>query len=787
MKAIDRKLWRDLWGMRGQALAIALVIVSGVAVFVMSLSTLDSLLVTRDTYYQNNRFAEVFVSLKRAPESLAPRIRDIPGVQQVETRVLALAKMEVEGFDDPVTGRLVSIPDHGPSLLNQIYLRKGRLITPGRDDEAVVSEAFANAHGLEPGDKLEAIINGRRKTLTLVGMAESPEYIYQIAPGAMFPDFKRFGVLWMGRSPLASANDMDGAFNSLSLTLASGAQLEDVIERLDNLLEPYGGRGAYGRQDQFSNQFLTEELKQLQTLATVFPVIFLGVAAFLLNVVISRLVSTQREQIAGLKAFGYSNLAVGVHYTKLVLLIVSFGILGGLALGVWLGRGLSEIYTEFYRFPFLLYTLQPGVVVFAALISATTSIAGTLFSVRRAALLPPAQAMRPQPPASYRVAFIERIGLQRWLSQPTRMIGRHIERKPVKSLLSIIGLAFACAIMMVGRFQEDAIDYMVGVQFGISQREDLSVTFVEPASQRALYSLQSLEGVEHVEGFRAMPVRLRFEHRNYRTLVEGVEPAGQLFRVLDTRLQSVDLPAEGVVLTDHLGKILGVGVGDLLTIEMLEGSRSVVQVPVVGLTKQFLGVRAYMQREVLNRLLGEGLAISGVYLTVDPLHQSEVYAALNNMPRVAGVVIREASIRSFYDTLAQTILFFTSVATLLGSIIAFGVVYNSARIALSERARELASLRVLGFTRGEIAYILLGELAVFTLISIPLGFLIGWGLCGYLAANLQSDLYRVPLILELDTYAFAAAVVLVSAGISAYLIWRQLAKLDLVAVLKTKE
>jgi putative ABC transport system permease protein len=787
MKAIDKKLWRELWGMRLQALAIAMVIVSGVSIFIMSLSTLDSLFETRQRYYIEHHFAEVFASLKRAPLSLVKRIEDIPGVDKVETRVVAYVNLDVAGFADPVSGHLISLPDNSRGLLNQIYLREGRLFEPGRDNEVVISEEFARAHRFKPGDTLHATINGRRKKLTIVGIALSPEYIYQIAPGAMFPDYKRYGVLWMARKPLATAYDMDGAFNNVTLTITRGTHVETLLDQLDNLLKPYGGIGAIARKDQLSHRFLSEELKQQRTIATVFPVIFFGVAAFLLNVVISRLVSLEREEIAVLKAFGYSNFAVGVHYAKLVVMIVAIGIVGGIILGIQFGHGLSHLYMEFYSLPFMIYVLKPQVIVAAAVISIGVALIGTVYAVRNAAKLPPAQAMRPEPPAIYHATLVERLGLQRLFSQPMRMILRHIERKPLKALLTTLGIAMACGIIMVSGFQEGSIDYMVQVQYGMSQREDLIAIYTEPTSEHSLYSLRSLKGVEHAEGFRTVPAKLQFEHRSYRTAINGIDPAGSLMRLLDTELKPIHVPPEGVILTDYLAELLHIQPGDLLTIEVLEGNRPIVQVPVVGTAKQYLGVNGYMQREALNRLLQEGYALTGALLSVDKRYQREVYAELKGMPRIAGVVEHESAIRAFYDTLAETILFFAFISTLLGASISFGVVYNSMRIALSERNRELASLRVLGFERGEVAFILLGEMGLLTLAAIPLGMLIGYGLCGYLAFRFDTDLYRIPLVLGLKVYALAALTVIVSAIISGWMIWRNLAHLDMVAVLKTKE
>lgn len=773
--------------MKSQALAIALVIVSGVATFLMSVSTLDSLRLTQATYYRDYRFADVFASLTRAPEGLAQRVREIPGVDQVETRVVASANIDIPGFTDPVRGQLTSIPDEGGGGLNRLYLRKGRTVDPERDDEVIVSEPFAEAHGFVPGDVFGAVINGRRKDLTIVGIALSPEHIYQISPGALFPDYKRYGVFWMAKGPLASAYDMEGAFNDLTLTLRAGAKIDDVIVRLDTLLATYGGLGAYGRKDQVSHRYLSEEFRQLGTLATLFPVIFLGVAAFLLNIVIGRLIGIQREQVAVLKAFGYGNAAIGFHYAKLVLIIVVGGVCGGVAAGIWLGKGLSGIYMEFYRFPYLKYVLRPSVFLTAALVSAGASLLGTLQSVRKAALLPPAQAMRPEPPERYRETAIERLGLKRFLSHPARMIARHIGRRPLKSLLSVVGIALAIAILMVGNFQEDALDFMVDVQFRIAQREDLAVTFIDPTSRRSLHELGSLEGVQYGEPFRSVPARLKFEHRSYRTSIQGIEAGSSLHRVLDMGLRPVAIPPSGVVLTEHLGGILGIRPGDLLTVEVLEGSRPVRKVPVASLAKQYVGVSAYMEISALNRLLREGNAISGAYLSVDEQFRPAVYATLKGMPRVAGTVIRQDAIRSFYDTLGESLLIFTFINTVLAGTIAFGVVYNSARIALSERSRELASLRVLGYTRGEISYILLGEIFAFTLAAIPIGFLFGRVMCGYIAANLESDLYRVPLVLESGTYAFSAAVVLFSTCLSALSMRRKLFRLDLVAVLKARE
>ena len=688
ISSLDRKLLRDLWDMKGQALAIAMVIASGVATFVMSLSTLHSLQGTQATYYGEESFAEMFASLKRAPVSLEKRIAVLPGVAQVQTRVVAAVNLDIEGFSDPATGQLVSLPDHGEPLLNRLHMKRGRTVDSTRDDEVVVSDSFAQAHGFRPGDRLHAIINGKRKRLTIVGTALSPEFIYQIGPGTIFPDFEAFAILWMARTPLATAYDLDGAFNDVALTLTEEGRVEEVIDRLDDLLEPYGGLGAYGRKDQLSHRYLSEEFRQLTQMATMFPVIFLGVAAFLLNIVLSRLISTQREQIAVLKAFGYSNLQIGVHYAKMVLAIVVVGIAAGVLFGMKLGQGMGSLYMEFYRFPYLLYELRPSVVTTAAAVTIAASGLGTLHSLRQAALMPPAEAMRPEPPAIYREALLERLGLKRWLAQPTRMIARHIERRPIKSLLTVVGIALACAIMVLGSFFNDAIEHMIHVQFSLAQREDVAVTFVEPTSRRALYEFQSLPGVQRGEVFRVVPVRLRHGHRTYRTSIQGFEPGGDLQRLLDDDLRPIELPPAGIVLTDFLGEILDAAPGDVLTVEVLEGGRPVREVPVAGLVSGYIGVSGYMQISALNRMMREGAAISGCFLAMDADHHESTYQAIKGMPRVAATVVREKSVDNFYETMGEHVLTFAFFNTLLAGAIAFGVVYNSARIDRCRRSRS---------------------------------------------------------------------------------------------------
>ncbi len=786
MRALQRKLLRNLWGMKGQGLAIAAVIATGVAMFVMSLTALDSLNLSQQSVYRSQQFAEVFASVKRAPESLLERLQQVPGVAIAETRVQAPLRIQMPAFAEPITGLALSIPDGQQPLLNQLYFRAGGLPDSARDDQLVVSEAFAEAHQLKPGDQLALIINGRYQNLQVAGIALSPEFIYQIRPGDLFPDFSRYAIVWMNRRVLEAAFDMDGAFNSLVISLAPGSRPEPVIAAVDLLLEPWGGLGAYDRDEQMSHRYLTQELTQLKAMAIILPLIFISVAAFLLNVVAARVIRTQREQIAVLKAFGYSRVDVALHYLQLVLVVVFIGSLAGVLLGVWMASGIASLYQDFFRFPWLEFRLR-GVVVLAAIaIAGGATLLGVLATVLSAFRLPPAEAMRPEPPARYSISFIERLG-PKTLSQPVRMILRSLARQPVKAALSVVGIGFAVAIMMVTGFQRSAITYMLDVQFRLAQKQDVTVSFYEPAERRALYELLALPGVTYAEPFRAAPAILRAGQREYRTPVQGYVPDAQLFSVLNTQLQPIAIPTEGLLLTDHLARFLGVKPGDSLQVSVQEGRRPQLDIPVVGLVQEYIGVGAYMHHARLSQLLRESETISGAFLAVDAQQLPELQRRLEQMPRVAAVTLRENSIRAFFDMMDQSILIFTLFSMAMAGAIAFAVVYNNARIAFAERSHELATLRVLGFARAEVAFILVGELMLLTLLALPVGFGLGVLLCQLLTLGMQTDLYRVPLVLTPQTYANSALVVLVATLASLLIVGRSLARLDMVSALKARD
>ncbi len=787
MQKLDRKLIRDLFQLKGQVFAITCVIAAGIAVFTMSMCAYSSLKESQSSFYRDFRFADVFSTVRRSPDSMIPRIREISGVSAVETRLIFNVLLDVPEMSEPATARLISIPDSGEQRLNKVYISRGRMVEPGRAGEVVVSEMFADAHQFNPGDTVKAVINGKLQTMTIVGVALSPEYVMQIQGGSMLPDKKRFGIFWMNRRELESAFDMSGAFNDVSLKLSYGANPQEVITALDQLLARYGSVGAYDRTEQLSHQYVTDELLQLRTMATLAPAIFLSVAAFLLNIVVSRIISQQREQIAALKAFGYSNYEVGFHYLNLVLVISLAGMVVGTLFGFWMAANLTEMYQEFYKFPLLSFQINKMAVLWALLLTTFSALVGTWLAVRKAISLPPAEAMRPEPPPSYRPTIIERCLPSGMLPAEFRMIVRNLERKPIKSAVSILGIAMSVAVLILGSFSLDALNYLMDVQFRKAQRQDLTVGFVEPATSEVVHEVANLEGVLDSETIRAVAARLRFQHRSRRVGVTGIDSEPALFRLLNEKEQPVRVPEHGVMLNSKLAELLGVKLGDEVEVEVLEGKRPIAYVEVTAIVNEFGGLNAYMKKSQLHQLMRESRVASGAFLKVDPNKLREVFDELESRPGVANVSVKEAALESFQETVADNMLTMRSFNILFAIVIAVGVVYNSARISLSEQSRDLATMRVIGFTKREVATVLLGEITIFTLVAIPLGWLIGFGLAWGLIQGLDTENYRIPLVISQGTYAFASMIVVAATFFSAILVQRRISHLDLIAVLKTRE
>jgi putative ABC transport system permease protein len=785
VSTLERKLGRDLWRLKGQVATIALVLACGILSMVMLRSTWHSLLGARDDYYERYRFADVFAHVERAPFAAVARLERLPGVAIVDPRIVENVMVPLPGEPDPVTGKIVSIPDQGAPKLDDLYLRTGRM--PEGIDEAVILEQFATAQGIVPGDRIPVLINARLRSIRVTGIAISPEYVMALSGLEMIPDNRRFVVLWMRESAIAPAFQMEGAFNDVAVHVQPGASVPGVLDAIDRELARYGGRHAIPRDKQLSNHALTGELSILRTMAVLIPGIFLVVAAFLVNVIVSRLVYLERTQIAVLKALGFSNLRIGLQYVALVALIVGIGAVLGVASGMRVGHWMTNLYNDFYRFPNGIYRVEPGVIALTVGVGFGAALVGAFGAVRRVVGMPPAQAMRPPAPLAYRRSLLERLGLGRMIGPSAMMVVREIERRPVRFAMSSLGIALGVSIFVMGRFSYDSFDHLMDEVFPREHQEDLGVVLAQSQPERAIYELEHVPGVELAEPVRVVPVRIQAATRWRDTTITGLRADGTLRHLLDAGRTPVELPPSGLVVTDKLAELLGVRVGDLVEIDVLEGTFRSYRFPIAGLIDEAFGLQAYARADWLARELGQQPRASMVLLQIDRARGDQVRARIKQLPQVLAVTATSHVVELYRAQTGRVMLVMTFLLTLSAAAISIGVVYNNARIAVSMRGRDLATLRVLGFTRREISRVLLGELGAQAVIGIPLGLVIGTGLARFLITQIDAETVRFPLHISDHTYVAAALVAALSALVSALLVRRKLDRLDLIGVLKSSE
>ena len=782
---LDRKALRDLWALRSQALTIALMIGAGVAVLVASVSTWLSLSAEQQAFYAVTRFADVYAEVKRAPRSLLPLLAGTPGVAAVEGRVTGEARVEWPKSRNPVAANVLSLPAAGEPELNRLWLVAGRWPDPTRRDEAILHIAFASAWNVRPGEALTVILNGRRETFRIVGIAQSPDFVLASRAGSPLPDDRGYAVVWAGDEAVSRAYDMEGAFNQLVLSLAPGASEQAVIHALDRALAPYGGRGAYGRHDQPSHRFLEDELSQQRTTAVVLPVLFFGIAAFLLSVVLGRLVEAQREQVAALKALGYPAWPITLHYAKFVAALCSVGSMIGIAGGYWMGMGMLGTYRPFLRFPEMPFVFPGSLLLLGVAVSFAASFIGVGAALRRILMLPAAEGLRPAAPAALAGWSPRRLGRRMLPRQKIALRG--LLGRPLRTGLTILGLAFAVPLVVLGLFWRDALESMVSIQFDNILRADAVVTFTDARSSRAVRELARIPGVLAAEGRRIVPARIDAGSRTYRLGVTGIADMDELLVPRDTSLKRIEIPAEGLALSRRLATRLAVKPGDIVWVEVMEGARPAFPLRVASLVEDVIGMNAYIRIDSLNRLMGEDDLVSQAALRVDPMKAADVWRRLDESPRIAAIGVKSAWLQSFHDTVGNLVLVSALFLTGFGLIIAIGIVYNTARVAFHERGWEMASLRVLGFTRAEVSRILLAELGVAMLAAMPLGVALSQAFVDLIVATHSSESFEIPAVVRPATFAMAILIVLAAGAASALVVRRQVSRLDLVAALKARD
>lgn len=764
-----------------------MLIASGVAVFIMSISNYFALLTAMEMHYREERFGDLFANLSRAPNFILKKLEEIDGIGLIEPRISKVVRVIRADSTLPISGRILSLPTSRQPHLNKIKIVEGRTPDPAHRDEVVINQAYAKARGIHPNDTIEVIMNSRLEKFKVVGMALSPEFVFATRAALPLPDDRNLVILWASEDAVASVYDMSGAFNDVVMTLAPQASKPQVMADIDRILEPYGSLRTYDRSDHPSHRFLQDELIEQETLSIFMPTIFFVIAAFILHVILSRLVDSQREQIASLKALGFKTLPITLHYLKFVTVIAILGSLIGIMLGYFLAFGIIESYRTFFRFPFLEPQLVPWAIFLSFFSSIVVANGAATAAVYRVAKLKPAEALRGLVPMkTLWIPHSHLITFSRLPVQATMLL-RNLIGRPFRTVFTILGIALAAPLILFGLFWYDALSYMVDVSFNRIERGDVVLSFSEPVASRAIYEFRSIPGVIKAEPQRNIPIELRTGHRHYRSVLTGLEAHSELRIPRTPQLQPITIPSNGIMLSRSLADILGLSVGGSVNIQILDEKQISKDAIVTSLSDDLLGFSAMMEISEMNKLLQEGPVINGASLKIDTRMSDQLWPRLRDIPKIESSSIKALWIALFDQTIARLIFISAFILSSFGVLIAIGVVYNSARVSFHERAWELAGLRILGFRRTEVATLFLSELLILVLCAIPLGLIAGYKLIQFVLNIRARETFRIPVEIEPQTYAITTGIVLAAAALSAFFMRRRINTLDLVTALKSHE
>ena len=790
MSVLNKKLFRGIWRARGQAIAVAMVVLCGAASYICMASAHRNLLLTRDTYYSEYRFADFEIHLERAPLRSVFKLENISGVRQARARIVKDVNVDIEGEDEPRIGRIVSMPERREPVLNDICLVAGRYFDKGVLNEVILSDRFAQSNGLALGDRIHISVGSKKHALRIVGLGLSPEYVYMIRNiQEMIPNLERFGILWVPNDFAETALAMEAACNNIIGLADAPERLDQILDDAEKLLEPYGVFAKTTREEQISSRFLADEIKGLEVSAKVVPAIFLGIAALILLVLLNRMVRKERTEIGLLKAYGHANASVAWYYLKFALVLAIAGCVGAFFVGQWLAKGMVGMYVEFYQFPLLRARIYPDVLARSMGISVVAAMLGALSAARHAVRIAPAESMRPEAPRHAHRIWLERFDLLwRNLSFTWKMIARNVSRNAFRAGLSVFGVAVSTGVIIMGFFSMDSLSYMLRFQFSEAQREDVKVNFPIERGKDAYYEVRRFDHVRRAEPVLQYPFEVRSRWRKKDTFVIGLPRHAQLQKLLDEKRREVDVGERGLVLSKHLAEDLGVNPGDSVTLKPLMGRiTKEQQVTVSKVVRQYLGTSAYMNLDALSRLLDEPFAMNAALLRVDPDKEHALNVSLKDVVGVSAVEIKEDSYAAMLDTLASSMEIMSVTLCIFAGVIACAVIYNVTAVALAERQRELASLRVLGFTTAEVGRIVYHENFLLAALGILLGIPFGMSICWLLVELYDTELYRLPLHFEPRSFLVATILIIIFVVLANLAVRHKIARLDMVEVLKARE
>lgn len=792
MSVLHRKVWRDLRGSLGVLLTVVAIIAVGAGSLVGLRGAQRVLIDSQHTYYRDYRFADFWIDVKKAPLPAVERIAALPGVGRVEARVVFDVILDLPGVSQPLSGRLLSVPaDNLREALNGICLVRGSWFSEDRPEEIIISDPFAKAHDLQPGDRVSLILNRKKESFIIAGTAISPEYVYMVrGAGDIMPDPEHFGVLYVKERYARDVLDFQDACNQVTGKYARGFEGDRAVllDKMERMLDPYGVLASTPRDRQASHRFLSDEINGLGVTAAILPVIFLLVAALVLNILMNRLAERQRSVIGTLKALGYSDGQVLRHFLSFGLVV---GLAGGIAsagLGTLMAMGMIEIYRDFYQFPQFVHRSYPDLLALAMAISVVFSVTGTAKGVWGVLKLHPAEAMRSRPPERGGAIFLERFpALWKRLGFRTHMALRSMMRHPARTLTGIFATSVSAAIVFMTLIMYDSTHFLLEFQFEHISHSDADIGMRDEQSVAALYEARDLPGVWKAEPVLGVMCRLRNGWRSRRVMVTGLCEKHELTTPRQRDLTPIDIPSEGLAIARKLAEILGVGTGDRIELTPVRGRRQTVTVRVASIVEGYFGLDCYASQEYLSRLVGEAAAVNGVQLAVVASQTEDLYRAVKDLPNAQGLTVKSDARRSIEATLTESMAASLGVTVLFAGVIAFGSMLNASMVEIGDRVREISTLRVLGYDSAQVAGIFIRQNLVVFVLGVALAVPMGYGLTLAAVSGYDTELFRMPVVFRPVMILMTGAVTLLFVLAAQWFVYRAVCKLDWLEGTKVRE
>jgi len=773
VSVLDRKLGREVRSTWPLLLAITGIMAVGVACYVSMASAYNNLDAAKGRYYRQCRMSDFWIDVKKAPLAELDAVARLPGVAEIRPRIQFFATVDLDGVTRPLNGQVLSLPDRREPIINDVVLVRGGYFTDRRQNEVIVNAAFAEHHKLEPGQWIRLVLNNRRQELFIVGTAISSEFVYLLGPGAITPEPEHFGVFYIKRSYAEDVFDFDGAANQVLGLLAPEAKdrPQAWLRRAELVLAPYGVFTTTPLADQPSNKYLSQEIEGLATFGIFMPAIFLAVAAMVLNVLLTRLAEQQRTVVGTLKALGYSDRQIFVHFLKFGVTVGLAGGLLGAAGGHVLAGYMTTMYRLFFEFPELQNRVFPGTLATALAISLAVAVAGSLRGARAVLRLEPAEAMRPKPPKQGGAVILERIGwLWRRLSSGWRMVLRDVLRSRLRTAAGVFAAMMGASVLVTSFMMVEATRYLIDFQFKWLLKSDIELAFKDERGQDALAEAAQLPGVDYAEP--VLHVAGTFHHGPIEKQggITGLIRGASLTVPRDRQARPIRVPSAGVAMTRKLADVLNVRRGDLIQFRPVKGLRRTHQIRVAEIADSYLGTAVYADIHFLSGLVGEELALTGVQLATDgdDRQVGDLYRELKQLPGLQAVGARPDMVRSLEETILKTLWVSIGMLVMFAGMVFFGSIFNASMVSLAERQREVATLRVLGYGPWMIGSLLLRESMIVTTFGTALGMPLGYFWTVLAAISYESEMFRFPVVSSAGTWIWTA-VLAVLFGLAAHL------------------